>query len=333
MTAALSFAIGGAVLAFILILAWAVTTLRDSSEMSLSERVAIARVDDYAEAPLEPIDTGERLDLLSNLRRMLDRLVSSRTDKLRWLDKIERSLVSADLRVKPHEWIAVVVAICLASGALCLWRFGNLLAALAGAAVGYAVSQGWLRRLQRKRIAAFDSQMVDFLGFLATSLRAGQSLGQALDGYAETGDSPSADEVRRVKIERDLGVPLDEAINNFVARNDREEVRLLAVVLKVHQKRGGNLANSLEKQSGVIRERLRVAGEIRTLTSQGRAEAWIITLIPPVLAAFLAFQSPDFFAPMFQQTLGLVMLGFALAGEFTGNWLMRAVVRRLARDD
>jgi tight adherence protein B len=116
-----------------------------------------------------------------------------------------------------------------------------------------------------------------------------------------------------------LGISVDDALQHMVRRNVSEDFDLMVTAVQIHRVVGGNLAEILDTIAHTIRERVRIKGEISSLTAQARASGWIITILPLGLAGMLEVISPDYFNPMFHETMGIVMLaigGFSMAIGF-----------------
>jgi tight adherence protein B len=124
-----------------------------------------------------------------------------------------------------------------------------------------------------------------------------------------------------------LGISVDDALNHMVKRNQSEDFDLMVTAVQIHRVVGGNLAEILDTIAHTIRERVRIKGEIRTLTAQARASGWIITLLPIGLAAVLTVISPDYFTPMFHETLGIVMLAMGGFSMLIGFALIQKIVK------
>ena len=237
------------------------------------------------------------------------------------------SLVRADLRLKPFEWILAVIAIAVVAGIAFGLLLGNPLAAIIGVIFGVCACQLFLSVRQRHRAVLFETQLVDALLTLRSALRAGSSFPQALASVARATPSPCGDEFSRVIRELDLGLPMDRSLNNLVERNDSEDLALLVVAVQVHREVGGNLARTIERISRVIQDRLRVKGDVRVLTAQPRLSGTALALLPVLLGLALLAISPNYFKPMFNDSLGLALLGGAAISVIIGYYLLRRIAR------
>jgi len=254
-------------------------------------------------------------ELFDNLTDSLNKLMarSSRTGKL------ADDLARADLKLKSSEWVLAVAGVGVLVGALAALRFGSIIAFFPCPILVWILSGVVLKFLQAKRLRAFDKQLGDTIVLLSNALKAGYSFAQAISTVSKTASPPIADEFARATREMALGINVDDALNHMVRRNDSEDLDLMVTAVQIHRVVGGNLAEILDIIAYTIRERVRIKGEIRTLTAQARASGWIITLLPVALAGILTVISPDYFKPMFSETLGIIMLaisGFSMAVGF-----------------
>jgi len=277
------------------------------------------RLERYADLN-EPGEAREKKPLTP--RELLDRM----TDSLNTLmarssktGKLTEDLARADLKLKSSEWVLGVVGAGVLIGLLAALRFSTPLAFLPCPVATWFISGFVLRFLQARRKRAFDKQLGDTIILLSNALKAGYSFAQAMSTVSKTASPPIADEFARATREIALGINVDDALNHMVKRNQSEDFDLMVTAVQIHRVVGGNLAEILDTIAFTIRERVRIKGEIRSLTAQARASGWIITALPIALAGMLTVISPDYFNPMFHQTLGIVMLaigGFSMAVGF-----------------
>jgi len=228
-------------------------------------------------------------------------------------------LAKADLKLKSSEWVLSVAGTGVFLGVLLALRFGTVIAFLPCPVVVWLLSGVVLRVLQARRLRAFDKQLGDTIILISNALKAGYSFAQAIATVGKTASPPIADEFNRATREMALGINVDDALNHMVKRNTSEDFDLMVTAVQIHRVVGGNLAEILDTIAHTIRERVRIKGEIRTLTAQARASGWIITMLPIGLGGILTVISPDYFTPMFHETLGIIMLamgGFSMAIGF-----------------
>ncbi|HXZ99568.1 MAG TPA: type II secretion system F family protein [Candidatus Binatia bacterium] len=276
--------------------------------------------------PLQPerVSSGNALrDLLNSLTEALNPILARGA----YAGRLAEDLQKSGLRIKPSEWLLLVTGIGVALGALSWLRFGTFIAFIPCPIVIWILSGFYLRYRQARRTRAFDAQLGDTIILLSNALKAGLSFAQAMTTVAKNASPPISDEFGRATREVALGIPVDDALQHMVQRNRSEDFDLMVTAVQIQRTVGGNLAEILDTIAYTIRERVRIHGEIRTLTAQARMSGWIITLLPVGLAIFLFFLQPGYFGPMVHQGLGWVMLALGAFSILVGTALIQKIVR------
>ena len=161
--------------------------------------------------------------------------------------------------------------------------------------------------------------------WLSHSINAGNTFAQAMATIAKSSSPPMADEFSRATREMNLGVSVDDALQHMVKRIESEDFDLMVTAVQIHRVVGGNLAEILDTIAFTIRERIRIQGEIRTLTAQARASGYIITGLPFALALLLTFISPSYITPLFHEWLGYVLIGMGLVSITIGYGIISKI--------
>jgi tight adherence protein B len=252
---------------------------------------------------------------------------------------LARDLARADLRLKPTEFLAiwggsiVGVPLIMAALSVVLPSLGNPLFLLIGAFVGFFIPRLWLNRRKGSRLNAFNKQLPDTITLLANALRAGSSFLQAIELVVRESRPPISTEFARVIREVNLGLPFDQAMENMVRRVKSEDLELMATAITIQHQVGGNLAEILDSIAFTIRERVRIKGEINTLTAQQRMSGYVVGFLPIGLAGFLFIAAPKFIEPMFDPRAslvglpaGVIALGIGGLMMFIGFMLIRRIV-------
>jgi tight adherence protein B len=294
---------------------------------SEAEEVA-RRLSAFAGQPTSPTPTrpssGNALrDLLSSILDAVNPIVARGS----YAGKLAEDLQKAGLRIKSSEWMLAVAGVGVAAGAIAWLRFGNILAFVPGPLLAWIGSGLLLRMRQSQRTRAFEAQLGDTIMLLSNALKAGLSFAQAMATVAKNASPPISDEFARATREIALGISVDDALQHMVQRNRSEDFDLMVTAVQIQRVVGGNLAEILDTIAFTIRERVRIHGEIRTLTAQARMSGIIITLLPVGLALFLFFIEPSYFSPMVQKSLGWVMLGGGVFSILVGTAIIRKIVR------
>jgi tight adherence protein B len=300
------------------------------------------RLERYASAPAT--ETPEKKGGRPNLGEALassaaltsfNRVVENRD----WGANLSRELARADLALKPSEYLAIRAASLLGfpMGMIALSpllpMFGNPLAWLGGVVVGFWLPRFWLSRRKSKRLKAFNGGLADTITLIANALRSGSSFLQAIEMVVRETQPPISTEFARVIREVNLGLPLERALANMTRRVRSDDLDLMTTAISIHHQVGGNLAEILDSIAFTIRERIRIKGEIRTLTAQQRMSGYVVGFLPIVLVILISFIAPTFLEPLFRRPpevlglpLGLIVLAFGAFMMLLGFIAIRRIV-------
>lgn len=250
-----------------------------------------------------------------------------------------RDLGAADLKLKPSEYLAiwggttVGVPIVLFILGFVIPSLQSPIILLIGLLVGFLAPRFWLGRRKSSRLSAFNKQLPDTITLIANALRAGSSFLQAIELVVRESRPPISIEFGRVIREVNLGLPFDTAMENMVKRVKSEDFELMATAINIQHQVGGNLAEILDSIAFTIRERVRIKGEIRTLTAQQRMSGYVVGGLPIALALFIFIAAPTFFDPMFQKPpdvvgipLGVILIGLGGIMMAIGFFFIRKIV-------
>jgi tight adherence protein B len=262
-------------------------------------------------------------DALRVLRARLQAAVGARIEKSKGGSKMANKLARADIHLRPAEWMLASTGVSVIVGVLVALRFGSLILVPVGFIVGWVGCGLFLRVRQSKRRKAFDLQLGPAI---SGGLKAGYTFGQAVDLVSKNAQPPMGSELARITREQQLGVPLVEALSRMVSRNDSEDMRLMLTAVQIQQQVGGNLAEILDTIEFTIRERVRIKGEIKTITSQARVSGYILIGLPFALGGILSLLAPSYFTPMLHQTIGQIMLGIGVFFLACGYAIIRKIV-------
>lgn len=280
----------------------------------------------YDEPPaIEPVDatTSSAADAV---RSHLQQAIGHRLERSKGGSKLAVELARADVKLRAAEWLLLSGAVSVIIGALLVLRFGSVIMAPVGLAMGWFGCNLFLRFRQRRRRKAFDKQLAPTILSLSSAIKAGYTFGQAIDLVAKNTEPPMSTELARVTREVQLGVPMSDALDRMVNRNDSEDMRLMVTAVQIQTQVGGKLSEILDTIEYTIRERIRIKGEIKTITSQARVSGWILIALPFGLGGILSVVAPSYFTPMLHQTLGQIMLGMSGFCLACGYGFIRKIV-------
>ena len=288
-----------------------------------------ARLERYAASDETKRDTAAPRDLSERIATSAALASFNRVIERRdWGSNMARELARADLALKPTEFLAIRAG-ALVGVPLLVIALSPLISVLSSPLVwavalvlGWWLPKFWLGRRKGKRLKAFNSELSDTIMLLANSLRAGSSFLQAVEMIVRESRPPISTEFARVIREVNLGLPLDEALANLQRRVRSDDLDLMTTAIAIHHTVGGNLAEILDSIAFTIRERVRIKGEIRTLTAQQRMSGYVVGFLPVGLVIVMSVIAPTFMAPMLQkppELMGLPAGMFILAG---GGFMM-----------
>jgi tight adherence protein B len=243
-----------------------------------------------------------------------------------YTDEAGARLDEVFLFVDPRQLWAANLACCIAVAlATYAATASGMVALLAGLAPARA-PQALIAVLRRRRQHRFDAQLPDMLLALGSSLRAGASLAGALRQLVDHCEAPLAQEFSLILREQRLGVPFGQALLNLQGRMPTEATSLVVASLRIATHTGGNLAEALERIAAVLSARLQLQGRIRTLTAQGRLQAWIVGALTPALAGVLTWLDPVSMSALWHTQAGWLALGVVIVLETAGIvWIRRIV--------
>ena len=240
--------------------------------------------------------------------------------------KFDADLAKADIPLKGEEFLGLSLILVIVCGVFFLVITGNPVAGAIAAVIGWYLPRLVLRTALSRRINKFNSQIGDALVVMANSLRSGFSFLQSMDMVRKEMSDPIAKEFGAAIQEMNWGAPTEEALTNMSARVNSADFELVVTAVLIQRQVGGNLAEVLDSIGNTIRERIRIKGEIKTLTAQGRMSGIIIGLLPFLLTLAVFFMNPDYITPLFTNKTGLILLSVALLSQIIGVSIIRKIV-------
>lgn len=267
--------------------------------------------------------------VLDSARGMFNNTLNESMSEQKWGKAMRQKLSRADLKITVAEFaasrfagavIGFVVGFAFLAG-------GDFIFSTLFGVIGYFTPGFLVNRRVTQRLRAFETQLADTLGLWVNALRSGYSVLQSMEAISKDAPEPTATEFARVVKEVALGIDMKDALDHLLERIESEDLDLVVTAVNIQREVGGNLAEILEVISGVIRERIKLKGEIRVLTSQGRMTGYVISFLPISLAIFLNFASPGYMNAMFTNRMcGWPMIGLALALIGMGTAVIQKII-------
>lgn len=304
--------IGGAVLAIVLLVMG--LTARPAGQDLVEERIGGQKKEKRKKRDKKP---GQP----SALGAAVDRAVAGRG----FAQNLSTQIARADLKFTVGEFLVISVTAALGLS-LIFYLIDRPILIPVGLIVGFFGPRWWVGFRQKARAKKFDDQLADALNLVVNSLRAGYSTNQAMEVISHEMPDPIATEFGRAVLEMQLGIDFDAAMLNMLRRMPSDDLDLVITAMSVQREVGGNLAEVLDSISFTIRERIRIKGDINTLTAQGRITGYIITLLPFGLSAFMYLARREFFGPMLEDPCGWMMLGTGLFMIIIGYVIINKIV-------
>lgn len=236
-------------------------------------------------------------------------------------------LASADLQLRPYEFRLLQVVVALAFVLLAFLRFGVSVAVPVLAVVGYVLPAVYLRNRRGRRLQRFEAGLPRGMELIANSMKAGQSVSQALSAVTDNAGPPLSEEFGLARREIELGASVDSALTNMVKRMGSTDLRLVVMVITIQHAVGGDLPAILTTLADTMRQRAEMREEVLAATAQSRASSLIITLLPVAAATLLYFLVPDYFRPMFGNPIGWVMIAISAGLLVIGNVIIRRITK------
>jgi tight adherence protein B len=241
--------------------------------------------------------------------------------------KLGAKLESADVSLRPAEWLLVHAGIALGAA---LFGFllggGGIFLALVLLLAGAVVPWVYLSIRKSRRQKAFNSQLAETLQLISGSLSAGLSLSQSLDTVVREGNEPIASEFRRALVEARLGVQVEDTLDNVAQRMESDDFEWVVMAIRIQREVGGNLAELLLKVAGTMRERDYLRRQVKTLSAEGKMSAYILGALPPGMFAYMLMANREYVSPLYTTTLGWFMLiGAAMLMAVGAFWMSRLV--------
>lgn len=245
--------------------------------------------------------------------------------KERYVTKSMNDLSDMFLFVDASQILLLNIAAFIVFAGVGFWIGSWFLGSIAGAA-GFFAPVAAVRFYRRRRIRQFNKQLQDALQQISNALRAGLTFQQAMDQVGRESPSPLRQEFGLFIKEVKLGVPVDEALTSMAGRVGSEDLELVATSTNIARQLGGNMAEMYETIGATIRERFRLEGKIDSLTSQGKMQGVVVSMLPVVIGLFLNWYRPDLMEPMMESWFGYGLLTVIVLLMVAGYVVIQKIV-------
>ncbi|MCP4783187.1 MAG: secretion protein [Fuerstiella sp.] len=214
----------------------------------------------------------------------------------------------AESPLRIEQFILVCAGTAAAGGLLAILARSPAALISVGAICGFACPWIWMWMRRRRRFKKFEGQLSGALELMARALRSGHSLSSGLDVVASEMPAPISVEFRKVHEEQNLGISIDQALKNLLRRMPNMDLQFFVIAVCIQRQCGGDLAEILNKISGLVRERFKILGQVRALTGEGRISGIVLMALPPALFAAVYYLNPEYVMILFEREEGRKML-------------------------
>ena len=275
-------------------------------------------------------DTGEQAtrDVASDLAPRADLIPAMTTalERARILGNLQIDLLRAGLLLRPSEFAVLSIGCGALAGCIIALLTHTAATTLLVGLIAIGGPYMWMKSRQSKRTRALSAQLPDALDMLGAALKSGFAFQRGLQLIRSQMHPPISEEFGRVVAETQFGVSLEAALDNLVIRTGNYDLELVVSAVQTQLSLGGNLAEILTNIAEMIRERVRLAGEIGAATAEGRMSAGILLAMPFGVAILISVASPNYLAPLFHEQMGLALLGGGAAMMLMGAVIIKKMI-------
>jgi tight adherence protein B len=242
-----------------------------------------------------------------------------------YFERTETELAKADIPLRVSEFIIIRLMLVAIGTLLAVVITKNPVSALIALPLLF-LHIPFIKIRQNMRIAKFGDQLAEFLILIVNSLRAGQTFMQGCSVAVVESPNPISTEFRQVIKEVNLGMQEQESMQNMLMRVPSEELKIVISAYIIQRKVGGNLAEILETTAETIRERIKIQGQIKVLTTQGKLSGFLVGLLPVVLGFILVGLNPEYMQPLIGTLPGYICIGIAVIMQAIGAFVIWKIV-------
>lgn len=292
-----------------------------SKRLSMAERL---EKNLYEEYELEEInrDKSPLAFKITNLNQLLTKLISHKE----FLGKKKNKLAKAAVLMKVEEFLGISFLSGVLFGIILSYLISSWIVFVIGFFIGFKLPDLALDHIKRNRGKKLNHQLPEALNMISNGIRAGYSFTQAMTAVSKELPPPISDEFRKVIRDNALGKPMEAALLHMTERTEDEDIDMFVTALIIQRQVGGNLTEILDTICNTIRERVRIKGEINTLTSQGKFSAVIVSIVPIAIAIIIFMINPEYIGILFSRSIGIIILGITALMQLTGILLLKKIV-------
>ncbi|HTW33624.1 MAG TPA: type II secretion system F family protein [Rhizomicrobium sp.] len=240
---------------------------------------------------------------------------------------LRRRLEQAGLNIQPRTFYMMSAGVALAVCLSCQISGQSLLvSALAGFAAGFGVPRWVLSFMRARRLKKFTAEFANSIDVIVRSVKSGLPTTEALKIVAKESPAPVGPEFSSLVEGLKIGVSLEQGLKRMFERIPTSEVSFFGIVMTIQQKSGGNLSEALGNLASVLRDRKRLQGKIKAMSSEAKASAMIIGSLPPGVMGLVYLSSPDYIMKLFTERMGNLMLAGCVVWMGIGVFVMNKMI-------
>jgi tight adherence protein B len=240
---------------------------------------------------------------------------------------LKKLLAQAGLQISPRTFWIICGALAGLTALLCLiTRQSPIVAPMAALGVGFGIPRWAVHFLKKRRQKKFTSEFANAIDVIVRSVKSGLPVNEALKIVAREIPEPVQGEFAKLCEGLKVGVSLEQGLKRMYDNMPTPEVNFFAIVMTVQLKSGGNLSEALGNLSAVLRDRKRMIGKIKALSSEAKASAMIIGCLPPAVMLMVYFSTPTYIMPLFNTRPGNLMLAGCAFWMTCGVLIMKKMI-------
>jgi tight adherence protein B len=262
---------------------------------------------------------------VKNKRGLGDR-IGERLHNYRFGESLERLIVHAGSSMTVGRVLIVSAFLALATALIAYFMTDMWLVAVPAGAAGAFALYGLLLLQRARRLDKFNAALPDAIDLMARALRAGHSMSSSIEVIAEQSPEPLAGEFALCFQQQKFGIPFRDTLLEMGERTPSDDLQFLITAVLIQKETGGDLTDILDRTTAVIRDRVRIAGEVKTKTAQGRMTGWILSLLPVILIAIINLIDPGYSHILFYDPLGQKLLAAGGVMILIGGFIIGRIV-------
>jgi tight adherence protein B len=269
---------------------------------------------------------GDAIELAAKSKQRFSDRIGERVNNYHFGESLGALIVHAGSKLTVGRVLLISAILGPAAALLAHSLTGLWLVALASGGAGSFALYGFLLFQKSRRLDKFNTALPDAIDLMSRALRAGHSMASSIEVIAEQSPEPLAGEFARCFQQQKFGIPFRDVLLAMGERVPSDDLQFLITAVLIQKETGGDLTDILDRTTAVIRERVRIAGEVRTKTAQGRMTGWILSLLPVILLVIINVINPGYSHILFYDPLGQKLLAAAGIMILIGAFIIGRIV-------